>query len=287
MSRKVSIMTTIGALFVVAIAPQVQAASYVVQTFDTDPALSPTQAPDTWYTDRYAPAEFKSISDPTGEAALTGGKVLLHGIRVADGADNRPGGYASSFYNTQGRKYDTIANSVGTYWSADLYVPTDWQTSDRRMAGLWATTMDPNDQISGYPIVEFASDSSNPRFQFYTQDVNQDPNDGFQPGFVDLGLPTDFDYGEWYRLTVLLTATDYQATVQAVTGSSTDIVSYSDQITFGSVRAANIILQGHNTQTGVSYDIYWDNVTTAIPLPMALPAGLAALGALSIRRRRN
>jgi hypothetical protein len=58
-----------------------------------------------------------------------------------------------------------------------------------------------------------------------------------------------------------------------------------------STRIGNTILQGHNTTAGVSYDIFWDNLsfgsstaTVSAPASLALAGlGLLALGAT--RRR--
>ena len=72
--------------------------------------LCATQASGCWYTDRYAPGVFAT-------ASFGGGSVLQHGVRVADSAANRPSGYSSAFYNTQGRKLDT--NLTGSHAGHD------------------------------------------------------------------------------------------------------------------------------------------------------------------------
>ncbi|MBK9660295.1 MAG: hypothetical protein IPO68_10455 [Chitinophagaceae bacterium] len=101
--------------------------------FSSPVVLSPTQAPNVWYTDRYAPNGFAISND-------LGGSTLKHSINAADGEGLRPGGFNTAFYNTQGRKYDLEANSATL--KIKLYVPASWATSNKRMAGLWGTAFD-------------------------------------------------------------------------------------------------------------------------------------------------
>jgi len=202
--------------------------------FDTNPVLGATQAPGVWYTDRYAPAGFVS-------AVFDGDNRLKHSIATADGANNRPGGYSGGFYDTQGRKYDLPAGT--THMTVDLYVPADWQTTERRMAGFWGTAFNAASSVSAYPIIEFTSTtdgSGGPRFRGW--------NDA--AGWIDMGLPTGFAFDAWYTLEIELVGSNFVYTV----GDLTLTVS-----AFDSVQIGNVILQGHNTTTGVDYDIYWDN----------------------------
>lgn len=203
------------------------------QTFDEDPAISETQAPGVWYTDRYAPFEFVS-------EFFDGDDRLKHSIDASDGANNRPAGFGSDFYDTQGRKYD---HPGAVSIAVDLYVPSDWATTERRMAGLWGTAFDSTSTISLYPIIEFTSLDSNPRFRVW-------PADPVAGGWVDLGLPTGFSYDDWSRLEITLEGGN-------VTYSVGDLSL--TQTANGSVEFGNTILQGHNTTDGVTYDIYWDN----------------------------
>jgi len=219
-------------------------------TFSSNPALATSQSPPgAWYTDRYAPAGFVSESSR-----------LKHSISAADCEGCRPGAFNSAFYNTQGRKFDITG---ATTMSIELYVPSDWATTGRRMAGLWGTAYDAGNAISFYPIFEFTSDAATPRFRVWNNGV-----------WIDKGLPTGFVYDAWYTMTISISGSDIVYTVGDLTESVPAL---------GSLTLANVILQGHNTVTpGVTYDIQWDNFTSNSPLVSTtnVPSvGIALLGA--------
>ncbi len=227
----------------------------VEATFDSAVSTCASQTPDCWYTDRYAPAIFES-------AMFDGDNRLRHGVDMADSEANRPAAFSSAFYNTQGRKYD-VNIPVGQTLGADIWVPADAMANDRR-AGMWGTTFNGNGDISGYPIIGFTSADDpdtaaveGPRFRVYTQDVDQDPGNDYQPGWVNLLDLTAGDLGEWYRFETTLTSTAYEFRIYD--DSDTLIASFDDAITFGSVRIGNVILQVYNF--GDTYEVYWDNVT--------------------------
>lgn len=232
--------------------------------FSTPVVTGATQAPGVWYTDRYAPAGFVS------PVSFDGGDRLQQSISAADSGDNRPGGFSTAFYNTQGRKYDLEAGTVKM--SIDLYVPAAWASTNARMAGFWGTGVDNADAVSSYPILEFTSDTATPRFRGWEADGS----------WIDLGLPTGFAYDAWQTLEITKLPSgeiNYAVGDKSVTtllmGSATTEI-------------ANVILQGHNSQAGVNYNIYWDNLATSVvPEPAsAAMAGVAMLGLLAARRRR-
>lgn len=207
--------------------------------FDTNPTLSPTQSPGTWYTDRYPPFGFVS-------AVFGGGNRLKHSIDASACETCRGGGFNSAFYNTQGRKYDLPAAT--TRMTIDLYVPSGWATTQRRMAGFWGTGFDSGNAVSAYPIIEFTSTldgSGVPRFRSYNS------NTGL---WTDMGLPTGFVYDDWYTLEIERVGNNWEYTVGDLQSSFVET---------DSVRIANVILQGHNNLAGVTYDIYWDNFAAA------------------------
>ncbi|MDZ7848255.1 MAG: hypothetical protein U5L96_16695 [Owenweeksia sp.] len=141
---------------------------YTAEKFNDSITTGSSQASDVWYTDRYAPDSFYVDGSDSS---------LVHLIDAADGTNNRPGSFSSSFYDTQGRKYDLETGT--TMLSIDLYVPSAWATTGRRMAGIWGTGIDAVSAISAYPIIEFVSDNGDPRFRGYEGDGS----------WIDMGLP--------------------------------------------------------------------------------------------------
>ncbi|MFZ1424399.1 MAG: HYR domain-containing protein, partial [Saprospiraceae bacterium] len=197
--------------------------------------VGPVQAPKTYYPDRYPPKGF-ALSN------FLGADRIKHSIDASDCQSCRPGGFNSTFYNTQGRKYD-IANAHSI--SIDLYVPNAWATTGKRMAGLWGTAFDISNAVSAFPIIEFTSDGGVPRFRGW------DNNTGL---WVDMGLPTGFSYDNWYTLVIRIVGDKFIYKVG-------DLVIKTEA--FATTYIGNVILQGHNTDTpGVTYDIYWDNFRT-------------------------
>lgn len=206
--------------------------------------LSATPAAGVWFTDRYAPAGFAS------QVNFNGNKRLKETIAASDGLNSRPPAFQFPFYNTQGRSYE-LANG-SQYMDINLYIPADWASTNRRMAGFWGVAYDVNGDVSGYPIIEFCSDGGNPRFRGW-DDVN---------GWVNMGLPASFSYNSWVKLQIeLLASGEFKFTVGNLQMTTTANAAY------GSKRIGNVILQGHNTTDGVNYDIYWDNLFNSCYIP--------------------
>jgi hypothetical protein len=227
--------------------------TFFLDMFDTDPYLSDTAIDGAWYPDRYRPATF--------ESAFFDGDNRLHVF--IDGDDAYPHGTNTTFYNFQGRKYN-LGNDVNTYITADLYIGTDWENNQRH-ASLWATTYDADGNISGYPIAGFTEGNG---FRIFTQDTDQDPGNGYQAGWYDVGYPINFEYGKWYTIRAELTETAYRYYLNG------ELV-WSDSATYDSVLWANMMLQAYNY--GEDYDVYWDNVGAG-PI---LPTGKATFGFVS------
>jgi len=226
-------------------------------TFDTPVTLSNTQAAGTWYTDRYAPAGF------TAPVSFMGDNRLKQSIASADAQSP-----ANQFYNTQGRKYDLNANT--TSMSIDLFVAADWATTGRRMAGFWGSSFDNTNSLSAFPIIEFTSntdtDGSGGRFRGWDNSTGT---------WTSLGLPTGFGYDQFYKLNISIVGSNFVYSV----GDASLVTSAEGSTTIG-----NVILQGHNNNAGVDYDIYWDNLN-AVPEPSSIAA--IGLGVLAIARRRK
>lgn len=156
----------------------------------------------------------------------------------------------------------TDSEFPGTLWSVDLFIPTEWKTSGRRMAGFWVAMTDAEHQETALPALEFVSDGTTGQFRFFSQDQDQIPANGITPGFISLGLPSDFAWDEWYTLSLGLNADGMTAQVQAATGPSVEKLELSDARPTATACGSAIILQGFNTEDGVAYAIYWDNVTS-------------------------
>lgn len=225
----------------------------IINTFDApgDVVTSPTQVAGTWYTDRYAPASFAS-------GLIGGGRngVLGLGISSADSEANRPGAFSSSFYNTQGRKFDLAAGTTSLF--IDMFVPTGFNTG--RYAGLWGTAVDEANAVTDFPIVEFA----NGGFRTW--------NGGVTPTGWD-NVTGTFATNQWYEVGFVLNGGQFDYYINGqLTGTTLNSAT--------SVGLANVILQGHNTQTGANYTAYFDNLSTTTSTPE--PATMATLGLLAV-----
>ncbi len=242
-----------------------QAGSVTMQTFDTDPVLADTQAPGVWYVDRYPPAGFSSVF-------FEGDYRLAHTVSVDDSSSNRPPEYAGPLYNTQGRRYDTPgAMSL----SIDYYIDPALEQFTGRTGGFWGVGVNAYGQFSSYPIIEFFDN----QFMVYDSvSYLDDPNDdGF--GWREVGLPSDFAYGEFVNLEIELDAVnDVFYFYVAAELLAIEEAGYTKQI-------GAVILQHYNE--GADRTVYWDNLSAEVPLPGAALLFLPALvgGAFAVRRR--
>ena len=235
--------------FLIGTASAVSAQSTVCQVsldFSSAVTTSPAQASGTWYTDRYAPNGF------TSPVNFDGGDRLKLSIAAADA--QAPSANPQSGNNTQGRQYDVPTGTVSM--DIDVYIPSDWATTNRRMAGLWGVALDASNEISAYPIVEFTSDGANPRFRGFN---------GYNTvGWLDMGLPTGFTYNSWVHLRIELLPSGEFRYSAGDKEATTTVFSVEPTPAEFSKRFRSVILQGYNTPNtdsppGVTYDIYWDN----------------------------
>ena len=245
------------------------AASAQAQTFSFDDpvTLAPSQTPDAWYTDRYAPQVFDS------QVMFGGDNRLQLGLRSA-GQDGNRGSQNGSFYNYQGRKFDMpTGTEIGSSVSIDMFADSTWASGAR--AGMWTTMSNGN---LTYPIIEFAVDGDNGDGGSFT---------GFRwwqsgIGWTEaVGMTAD---DQWYTMTISLTASDVLFDITSVLSGSSIFSASVDNL--GAHAIDNVILQGHNQGIAGEYDIYYDNfVINSVPTPGAL-ALLSMGGIAAIRRRR-
>ena len=98
-----------------------------------------------------------------------------------------------------------------------------------------------------------------------------------QGASLQFGLPSGFTYDTWYTIGANLAGASITYSVGDISGS----VSSG-----GSVRIDNVILQGHNTTVGVTYDIHWDNLA-AVPEPSAFLFGGLVCSVLGLNYYRK
>ena len=247
-----------GLMLVMALGASPALAAPTTLTFDDPVVTSPTQAPGAWYTDRYAPANFEGGIMFDGDER---GKIT---ISPADSANNRPGPYSGGFYNTQGRTYDLPAGT--TEMSIDYYLSAANLASSERVFGFWGTGVDGFNNIVSYPITELY----NGAFRAY------DSGTGLWNSFGGPALTAN----TWVNLNMKLVGANW---VQSVGAQSLSVNA------LGAQSFSKVIIQGHNTQTGVSTENYFDNLTigSAVPEPATWAMMIIGFGGVGSMVRAN
>jgi PEP-CTERM motif len=243
-------------------------AQVYTNTFNSNPPLGGNDpggsSPGLWYVDRKAPATFAS-------ASFGGGSSLDLGVSAGD-FSGTPGG---SFSDTQGRKYYLTSSGVGSFVSAQLYIPSAWQNQNVS-PGLWLTIYDNSGQAAGFPIIGFYSDGTGNSGGSYFR-VWDDVT-----GYVNLG--TAINWNAWNTFQFTFAA---GGIVDSING--TDVLTDTAAVANGGTSIANVMIESKNF--GTSYDAYWDNLITPSPTIGAVPepssvALLALGGALLLRIRK-
>jgi hypothetical protein len=229
----------------------------------------PPGTTDTWYQDRYRPADFTLGQEGGGRAG-----VLKEFISSADGYSSRPAQYNSAFDDFQGLKTDLAAGT--TSLAADLYVSSSWSglnqqdpagdpTASGSLASLWAAG-----NIANYAHIGFNNQAG-----------------GFQVKDRTTGAWTDVGgfngYDQWYRIGFSINSQgqfDYFVNGQLVYTDATPTAATP------TTALSSVMLQGYNA--GHSYDIYWDNlgdtkttVTNAVGVDVSATAGSAFSGVVA------
>lgn len=221
-----------------------------------------------WDIDRYDPDFF-------GYAGPFQGRNNVLEIRIdeSDNQANRPPGFSSSFYNTQGRQYgiDHTTAGAGSILSADLWIPSSWSdelTYGTRRTDMWGIMTD-GSSVVDYPIIGFTNEGNTPRFRIWDA-----------TSWVDLlVLPV---YDTWNSFAMLFTGTSFEYYVNQQ-------LVYIDQTTAGALGYQGIIMQGSVYDQGRgNYQIYWSNSlpqNDQVPEPGTITLMLIGLGMLLGRRK--
>jgi|GEM_PF-7066750 len=202
-----------------------------------------------WYQDRYLPGEFVG-------GLLNGRSVLRHQIHWDDRAAARPGGQQSTFYNTQGRKYN-LGQGI-TVITGELFIPEDWATHHRR-ADIWGTGYNASGTVVTYPIIGFANTSgSNAVLRYWDELANGGSGDW-------VNITSGITYDKWYKFTMKLEGDQIAYYI--------DDAHIATAPAGGTAYFGNLILQGYNfadaalapaeqdlDEATATYDIYWDSV---------------------------
>lgn len=191
----------------------VLAAGISAQAADITPSFA--GAPAGWTVDRYAPNSFADIGPFMGAS-----NALGIGISSADQFGNRPSGFNSTFYNTQGRSM-AVSGGVGSSLGAYLWVPASWSdaANGSRRTDLWGVGVDGINAVTEYPIVGFTNFGGAARFRGWDTAIG---------AWTDFTAPVTYD--AWNQVSFTFTGTTFEYNVNGTlagtvnsNGNTTDL----------------------------------------------------------------
>jgi hypothetical protein len=202
-------------------------------------------------TDRYEPNGFTS-------AFFDGDNRLKLGICTADAVNNRPSGFSSTFYNSQGRK--RALGDIGGNWrvSIDMYISAAMLTRTTRWEGdLWVRDNNPGESQAFYPSMWIGRYDANDFISGTNLKTYFGAFDGADASLIEVEQ-TSLTAG-WNTMTIAYNGTSFE---HYFNGN----LFYTSQP--GSVSpfnaAGTVFVQGVNfsnsTINGDSYSLYFDNL---------------------------
>jgi hypothetical protein len=214
--------------------------------------LGPVNPPpvDTWYQDRYRPANFQYGQTGGGRTG-----VVEESISASDANGLRPTlsptAYNIPFDDIQGEKYTFAAAERPTYLAVDLYIPSSWASLNQTYTGgdplfagslgsLWAAGVDASGTIINYPEIGFNNRTGGIAVK--------DRSIGAWipvPGF------TGFD--QWYQIGFDVNS---QGQFEYFVNGQLEHTSTPTGVV---VNFSDTFLQGYNA--GNTYNIFWDHLT--------------------------
>jgi hypothetical protein len=247
-----------------------------------------------WTTDRYSPSSFTSGTAPDSTTAFA------TTISSADSSANRPSGYSSSFYNTQGVK-TYVSGSIGNWAvSESLYVTADMLTGTGSplSSEIWAGTSADSSSQGGFYVMGLVSGMS-------ARDASASPTSSSQIGVFD-DITGNWSYFStaglsvgWNQFSITYdgSSVNYSVNGNLITSQGSSITSqdpYVNSLTTLYLEDYNAYGLGDFPDQG-GYTIYRKDVTaTFSPVPepstyaaaglMLLPLGAALLK--TIRRKQ-